>query len=147
MLVQTPTPQVTPSTLDFSHDQLLLAGSKITFSDIYEKEMALPVVRGKYYRAEDVDNTFILLNGILTDVSQQAFRSHKQMTTLREELTHAQTQLTQREATLKQLALQSKHKLDQQDKDLQALHQENDQLRQAVAVLTAKLQETLQEKG
>ena len=94
MLVQ----HATPSTLEESQDQLLLAGSKITFTDIYNKEMEIPLVRGKYYRADDVDNTFILLNGVLTDVSQQAFRKNKQMVDLQEEITRLQDELAQEKA-------------------------------------------------
>lgn len=89
MLVQ----HATPSTLDESQDQLLLAGSKITFTDIYNKEMDIPLVKGKFYRADDVDNTFILLNGVLTDVSQQAFRKHKQMIDLQEEVSNLRDEL------------------------------------------------------
>lgn len=89
MLVQ----HATPSTLDESQDQLLLAGSKITFTDIYNKEMDIPLVKGKFYRADDVDNTFILLNGVLTDVSQQAFRKHKQMIDLQEEVANLRDEL------------------------------------------------------
>ena len=100
MLVQ----HATPSTLEESQDQLLLAGSKITFTDIYNKEMEIPLVRGKYYRADDVDNTFILLNGVLTDVSQQAFRKNKQMVDLQEEITRLQDELAQEKAEQAQRA-------------------------------------------
>lgn len=93
MLVQ----HATPSTLDESQDQLLLAGSKITFTDIYNKEMDIPLVKGKFYRADDVDNTFILLNGVLTDVSQQAFRKHKQMIDLQEEVSNLRDELARLE--------------------------------------------------
>lgn len=93
MLVQ----HATPSTLDESQDQLLLAGSKITFTDIYNKEMDIPLVKGKFYRADDVDNTFILLNGVLTDVSQQAFRKHKQMIDLQEEVSNLRDELSRLE--------------------------------------------------
>ena len=100
MLVQ----HATPSTLEESQDQLLLAGSKITFTDIYNKEMEIPLVKGKYYRADDVDNTFILLNGVLTDVSQQAFRKNKQMVDLQEEITRLQDELAQEKAEQAQRA-------------------------------------------
>ena len=93
MLVQ----HATPSALDESQDQLLLAGSKITFTDIYNKEMDIPLVKGKFYRADDVDNTFILLNGVLTDVSQQAFRKHKQMIDLQEEVSNLRDELARLE--------------------------------------------------
>ena len=69
-----------------TQDNLLLAGSKITFKDIYNREMDIPLVKGKYYRAEEVDDVFILLNGVLTDISEQAFRQNKQVTQLQEDL-------------------------------------------------------------
>lgn len=58
-------PQVPVSAEQFveSQDNLLLAGSKITFKDIYNREMDIPLVKGKYYQAEKVDDVFILLNG------------------------------------------------------------------------------------
>ncbi len=120
MLVQ----HATPSTLEESQDQLLLAGSKITFTDIYNKEMEIPLVRGKYYRADDVDNTFILLNGVLTDVSQQAFRKNKQMVDLQEEITRLQDELTQQKAEQAQRADDSER--------VQTLIAQVDQLQEAL---------------
>lgn len=120
MLVQ----HATPSTLEESQDQLLLAGSKITFTDIYNKEMEIPLVRGKYYRADDVDNTFILLNGVLTDVSQQAFRKNKQMVDLQEEITRLQDELAQEKAEQSQRADDSER--------VQTLIAQVDQLQEAL---------------
>lgn len=120
MLVQ----HATPSTLEESQDQLLLAGSKITFTDIYNKEMEIPLVRGKYYRADDVDNTFILLNGVLTDVSQQAFRKNKQMVDLQEEITRLQDELAQEKAEPAQRADDSER--------VQTLIAQVDQLQEAL---------------
>jgi hypothetical protein len=120
MLVQ----HATPSTLEESQDQLLLAGSKITFTDIYNKEMEIPLVRGKYYRADDVDNTFILLNGVLTDVSQQAFRKNKQMVDLQEEITRLQDELAQEKAEQAQRADDSER--------VQTLITQVDQLQEAL---------------
>lgn len=120
MLVQ----HATPSTLEESQDQLLLAGSKITFTDIYNKEMEIPLVRGKYYRADDVDNTFILLNGVLTDVSQQAFRKSKQMVDLQEEITRLQDELAQEKAEQAQRADDSER--------VQTLIAQVDQLQEAL---------------
>ena len=120
MLVQ----HATPSTLDESQDQLLLAGSKITFTDIYNKEMDIPLVKGKFYRADDVDNTFILLNGVLTDVSQQAFRKNKQMVDLQEEITRLQDELTQEKAEQAQRADDSER--------VQTLIAQVDQLQEAL---------------
>lgn len=120
MLVQ----HARPSTLEESQDQLLLAGSKITFTDIYNKEMEIPLVKGKYYRADDVDNTFILLNGVLTDVSQQAFRKNKQMVDLQEEITRLQDELAQEKAEQAQRADDSER--------VQTLIAQVDQLQEAL---------------
>lgn len=169
MLVQ----HVTPRTIDETQDQLLLAGSKITFSDIYNKEMDIPLVKGRYYRADDVDNTFILLNGVLTDIGQQAFRKNKQMVELQEEvsqlrndLSAAQSQLEvaqdvapyieeidslrrhviKREDDLKRLAIASKQKIDKQDKQIAQLEQENDELGNLIEQLVHKIN-VLEQKG
>jgi len=146
---------VTPHTIDEAQDQLLLAGSKLTFSDIYTKEMKLPIVKGRYYKADDVDDTFILLNGVLTDIGQQAFRKHKQTTLLQEEVNELrgrvadleaqlaaandvtvymdridglQETLAKRESDLRKLALASKQKINYQDHIISQLKSENAQL-------------------
>lgn len=146
---------VTPHTIDEAQDQLLLAGSKLTFSDIYAKEMKLPIVKGRYYKADDVDDTFILLNGVLTDIGQQAFRKHKQTTLLQEEVNELrgrvadleaqlaaandvtvymdridglQATLAKRESDLRKLALASKQKINYQDHIISQLKSENAQL-------------------
>lgn len=146
---------VTPHTIDETQDQLLLAGSKLTFSDIYAKEMKLPIVKGRYYKADDVDDTFILLNGVLTDIGQQAFRKHKQTTLLQEEVNELrgrvadleaqlaaandvtvymdridglQETLAKRESDLRKLALASKQKINYQDHIISQLKSENAQL-------------------
>lgn len=169
MLVQ----HVTPRTIDETQDQLLLAGSKITFSDIYNKEMDIPVVKGRYYRADDVDNTFILLNGVLTDIGQQAFRKNKQMVELQEEVSQLRTDLSaaqsqleiaqdvapyieeidslrrhviKREDDLKRLAIASKQKIDKQDKQIAQLEQENDELGNLIEQLVHKIH-VLEQKG
>lgn len=146
---------VTPHTIDEAQDQLLLAGSKLTFSDIYAKEMKLPIVKGRYYKADDVDDTFILLNGVLTDIGQQAFRKHKQTTLLQEEVNELrgrvadleaqlaaandvtvymdridglQETLAKRESDLRKLVLASKQKINYQDHIISQLKSENAQL-------------------
>ena len=146
---------VTPHTIDEAQDQLLLAGSKLTFSDIYTKEMKLPIVKGRYYKADEVDDTFILLNGVLTDIGQQAFRKHKQTTLLQEEVNELrgrvadleaqlaaandvtvymdridglQETLAKRESDLRKLALASKQKINYQDHIISQLKSENAQL-------------------
>lgn len=163
MIVQ----HVTPNTIEESQDQLLLAGSKITFSDIYKKQMDIPLVKGKFYRADDVDNTFILLNGVLTDVSQQAFSKQKQFATLQDEITslrqqlaeqetashnddmvHAlmgqvqdlQEKLEKRENDLRTLAVASKSKIAQLETQLSTANQENQELGDLIDKLVDKIQ-------
>lgn len=148
----------TPSTLEESQDQLLLAGSKLTFADIYNKQMDIPPVKGKYYRADDVDNTFILMNGVLTDVSQQAFRKNKQMVELQEEVSRLRSDITKlehevstkdniqellnkREGELKKLAIASKQKIDFQQQEITRLNQENDQLGDVIERLINRIHE------
>ena len=68
-------------------DMLLLAGSKVSLRDITQKEMDLPLSKnGKYYSANDVDNLFVLINGILTSVSEQAFRNDKALSEARKSI-------------------------------------------------------------
>lgn len=155
----------TPDTLEESQDQLLLAGSKLTFADIYNKQMDIPPVKGKYYRANDVDNTFILMNGVLTDISQQAFRKNKQMVELQEEvselrsqITHLeqtvssssdlqeqrdalQSQLDKRENELRRLAILSKQKIESQEEEITRLNQENDQLGDTIELLVNRIKD------
>lgn len=79
-----PNHNITPQDLSQEQDMLLLAGSKLSFREIYAQEIDLPLVRGKYYTAKDVDNLFVVLNGVLTSVSEQAFRNDKALSTARE---------------------------------------------------------------
>lgn len=154
MLVQ----HVTPSTIHETQDQLLLAGSKLTFSDIYNKEMDIPLVKGRYYRADDVDNTFILLNGVLTDIGQQAFRKNKQMVELQEEVTNLRRevesftsyqeelqalkqQLAQREQDIQKLALAMKQKAAYYEHHTSELEKENDEMGDLIERLVHKIEE------
>lgn len=70
----------TPQQLNRQQDQLLAAGSKLSFKEIYNLEMDIPVVKGgKYYPADKVDNVFVILNGVLTDISEQTYRHVTQL--------------------------------------------------------------------
>lgn len=75
---------MTPNDLSHEQDVLLLAGSKMSYRDIYTRELDLPSYKGKYYSIKDVDNLFVLFNGILTNVSTQAFRNNKALSEARE---------------------------------------------------------------
>lgn len=95
---------ITPTDLSKEQDVLLLAGSKLPFREIYNQELELPVYKGKYYVAEDVDNLFVLINGIFTDVSEQAFRYNTALTTAREDADVAEKAKQEAENTVQQYA-------------------------------------------
>ena len=77
--------EVTPDTITEEQDQLLAAGSKISFRDIYNQEIDIPLHKGKFYLASDVDDLFILINGVLADVSKHAHRNSKALSASRAE--------------------------------------------------------------
>ena len=62
---------VTPTELDYTQDRLLLMGSKVSFRDLYNKQIQLPVYKGKYYNADDVANLFVTINNILSTASKE----------------------------------------------------------------------------
>lgn len=77
---------VTPNELKEQQDQLLAAGSPISFRDLYNKQTDLPLHKRNYYKADDVDNLFVLINGVLSSVSENNYRSNEVIKTLREEI-------------------------------------------------------------
>ena len=83
MIIQSQTQKTNSS--DFVDTQLLTAGSKISAMDLYRQQLDIPIVKGKYYPVDDVQNVFILTNGVLDDVSQHASRTSKQLDELRQE--------------------------------------------------------------
>ena len=97
--VQQPKPAVSAD-ITAGQDQLLAAGSKISFRDIYNQEIDIPLYKGKYYRAEDVDGVFVMINGVLMDVSKHAHRSSKALTLSREETQDAKAKLAETEKEL-----------------------------------------------
>lgn len=97
--VQQPKPTVSTD-ITAGQDQLLAAGSKISFRDIYNQEIDIPLYKGKYYRAEDVDSVFVMINGVLMDVSKHAHRSSKALTLSREETQDAKSKLAETEKAL-----------------------------------------------
>ena len=78
------------SQLENSHEfvdaQLLTAGSKISAMDLYRQQLDIPIVKGKYYKVDDVQNVFILMNGVLDDIAQHASRTSKQIDEFRQEV-------------------------------------------------------------
>lgn len=96
-------PNLTPNDLKPQQDMLLLAGSKVSFAEIYHQEIDLPMYKNKYYKAEDVDNLFVLMNGIFTQVSEQAFRNDKALSEARESLSNSQAEVKKASDTIAQL--------------------------------------------
>ena len=96
-------PNLTPNDLKPQQDMLLLAGSKVSFAEIYHQEIDLPMYKNKYYKAEDVDNLFVLMNGIFTQVSEQAFRNDKALSEARESLSNSQAEVKNASDTIAQL--------------------------------------------
>lgn len=76
---------ITPDDLKPEQDLLNLAGSKVSFKDIYAREIDLPVIRNKYYSMDDVDDLFILINGMFTSISEQAYRNNQTVINMRKE--------------------------------------------------------------
>lgn len=85
----------TTNSHEFVDTQLLTAGSKISAMDLYRQQLDIPIVRGKYYPVDDVQNVFILTNGVLDDVSQHASRTAKQLDELRQETSSLKNELTE----------------------------------------------------
>ena len=116
---------ITPQDLSQEQDMLLLAGSKLSFREIYAQEIDLPLVKGKYYTAKDVDNLFVVLNGVLTSVSEQAFRNDKALSTAREAAASAEKDVES-----------IKNKLNEYEMANNNLTQEISQLKQQLNMLS-----------
>ena len=75
-------------------DQLLMAGSKVSLKAIYDRQMNLPTHRfGKFHKVEDVEDLFILMNGVLTDMATHNHRTNKLLQDARTENQSLQAQL------------------------------------------------------
>lgn len=122
---------ITPQDLAQEQDMLLLAGSKVSFREIYAQEIDLPVFKGKYYTAKDVDNLFVVLNGVLTSVSEQAFRNDKALSTAREALSSAEKDVE----SIKNKLNESEVANNNMVQEISQLKQEISQLKQEIATL------------
>ena len=120
--------------------------------------MSIPLVKGKFYRAEDVDDTFILINGVLADIGQQTFSKSKQLVALQEEVSQLksyeqqvedmqsqidslQAQLEKRENDLRQFVLATKDTVDGQASHIQELESENDAMGEMIERLVQRIGE------
>jgi hypothetical protein len=132
MVIQTQS-NTTPSELTFEQNQLLVAGSKISYNDIYQKQVGIPVVKGKYYKAHDVEKVFVDFNQILKGVSEHGHAQHRILTDVRQELGETQEKLVKTEADYEAL----KQKFDKLVREFgtkyMLLQQENEQLKQDYA--------------
>lgn len=126
---------LTPNQLSQEQDMLLLAGSKVSFRDIYNQEIELQLQKGKYYSAEDVDNLFVLINGIFTSVSEQAFRTDKA-------LSESRQAAAKNEKIANQLASDAEKLVTNN----QALQSENDRLKDIISDLQSSNIEGADEK-
>lgn len=141
-----PAKNITPADLTPEQDMLLLAGSKISFRDIYAKEITLRVAKGKYYSTDDVDELFVDINGILTSISEQAYRTNTQLTQQREQVRDLETQLRKLQAennSLKDMTSNLTQQLGQANanavKPNSDLIAENEKLKAAVTTAANKL--------
>ena len=107
LAVQQSNVEITPDNSTEAQDQLLAAGSRISFRDIYNQEIDIPLHKGKFYMASDVDNLFILINGVLTDVSEHAHRSSKALAESRAETRKLQEELQQAAGLFEELDSQN----------------------------------------
>lgn len=82
----------TPEQMVQATDKLLLAGSRISSNEIYDMQMDLPMYKGKFFMVKDVANLLTILNGVLTDISEQAYRSHLTLEDARAELNDLKAQ-------------------------------------------------------
>lgn len=94
---------VTPDDLKPEQDLLNLAGSKVSFKDIYAREIDLPVIRNKYYSIDDVDDLFILINGMFTSISEQAYRNNQTIINMRKKQDQLNTNIRKLTAEKEQL--------------------------------------------
>ena len=133
---------ITPADLKPEQDLLNLAGSKVSFKDIYAREIDLPVIRNKYYSMDDVDDLFILINGMFTSISEQAYRNNQTVITMRKENDQLNANIRKLTAEKDQLEADNKS-LISENADLQAKAKNNNtvnpQMQQALKTAAEKL--------
>lgn len=111
--------QPTTETLQLQEDILQAAGSKMSFTDILNKEHEIPLYRkGKFYKTEDVLRVFVTLNGVLKDVSTKAYSNKEQVEELRREIGALQDEITSRDAQIEQLELEMSTAINTSEADV-----------------------------
>ena len=133
---------ITPADLKPEQDLLNLAGSKVSFKDIYAREIDLPVIRNKYYSMDDVDDLFILINGMFTSISEQAYRNNQTVINMRKENDQLNANIRKLTAEKEQLEADNKS-LISENADLQTKVKTNNtvnpQMQQALKTAAEKL--------
>lgn len=133
---------ITPADLKPEQDLLNLAGSKVSFKDIYAREIDLPVIRNKYYSMDDVDDLFILINGMFTSISEQAYRNNQTVINMRKENDQLTANIRKLTAEKEQLEADNKS-LISENADLQTKVKTNNtvnpQMQQALKTAAEKL--------
>lgn len=111
--------QPTTETLELQEDILQAAGSKMSFTDILNKEHEIPLYRnGKFYKPEDVVRVFVTLNGVLKDVSTKAYSNKEQAEELRREIEALQETIASRDAQIEQLQLEMSTAINTSEADV-----------------------------
>lgn len=133
---------ITPADLKPEQDLLNLAGSKVSFKDIYAREIDLPVIRNKYYSMDDVDDLFILINGMFTSISEQAYRNNQTVINMRKENDQLNANIRKLTAEKEQIDADNKS-LIAENADLQTKAKNNNtvnpQMQQALKTAAEKL--------
>lgn len=133
---------ITPADLKPEQDLLNLAGSKVSFKDIYAREIDLPVIRNKYYSMDDVDDLFILINGMFTSISEQAYRNNQTVINMRKENDQLNANIRKLTAEKEQIEADNKS-LIAENADLQTKAKKNNtvnpQMQQALKTAAEKL--------
>lgn len=141
---------ITPSQLNHEQDQLLVAGAKISYLDIYNEQMRIPLVKNKFYKARDVDSLFVTMNGVLIDVSKHAHRQNFLLSESRKDLTHAQDEIAELKAELEALkestpkTYENTEETEQLRQALEQKHREFDSLVRQFGVKYKTLQAELE---
>lgn len=116
---------VTPEEMTREQNQLIAAGSSISFGDIYALETSHPIYRGKFYKADDIDDTFVVINGVLADVSEHAHRTNKALLGARSDYAEAKVQIESLEAQVQTLVQQNKEIKVQLDASMEHIGVQN----------------------
>lgn len=123
----------TPNELTFEQNQLLVAGSKMTFADIYQTQIGLQLVRGKYYKANEVDRVFEDINRVLKQISEHGHAQHTRLTEVRQEAQEAKDEIVTLQEKLKTKESQFNEFVQKAGQKLFTLQDEVEKLKKQLA--------------